>query len=393
MSGYLEHEGKKYCTEPYRTVCIGTTGGVTPCCALSNTNFGLVTEDTANSIQEIYDSKEWKRFFKKNASGNFDNVCKQACNHPGITTFKLSWKIAERENWKLRDKNAVSADIAFGNLCNLSCTMCSSVFSSEWIKIEKKENGKSNYKPWNFSEKQVKEIAEYIKDVTRVVIKGGEPMFNPRLPLFLKELAKYKTQRDFTLISNLSVIQEDSLKQLEKFQLDTTCACINASIESCDNDYYKLIRGGKDSSFDQYIQNFNLIQNNYKKINLRAHYLLNAWNMHQVKDDIEKLLDNGVRKIQMDTIIGPVEQSFLTQNLQKRQKLKKDLENIANKYPSNIFENKDEILTALNNKQVYKDKSSNIYKSKVHYDRRLLQGVNFTKTYEQLFGDYINAHA
>ena len=72
---YLNYEGKKFCTEPYRTVCIGPTGGVTACCALSKYNFGLVTEETQNSLDKIYDSKEWKRFFKNNSIGNFDNKC------------------------------------------------------------------------------------------------------------------------------------------------------------------------------------------------------------------------------------------------------------------------------------------------------------------------------
>ena len=139
MSSNMQYKGNNFCTQPYRTVCIGTTGGVSPCCALSHKSFGLVTEDSANSINEVYDSKYWKRFFKNNAAGNFDDDCLFRCDRQGITTFKQSWQIAENENWKHRNKTPVSADIAFGNLCNLSCTMCSSVFSSEWIKIDKKD--------------------------------------------------------------------------------------------------------------------------------------------------------------------------------------------------------------------------------------------------------------
>jgi hypothetical protein len=44
MTDYMQYKGNKFCTEPYRTVCIGTTGGVSPCCALSEMNFGSVTE-------------------------------------------------------------------------------------------------------------------------------------------------------------------------------------------------------------------------------------------------------------------------------------------------------------------------------------------------------------
>lgn len=391
MSKHMQYKGNRFCTEPYRTVCIGTTGGVTPCCALSDKSFGLVTEDSANSINDVYDSKYWKRFFKNNAAGNFNDDCIKRCNRRGITTFKQSWQIAENENWKHKNKTPVSADIAFGNLCNLSCTMCNSVFSSEWIKIDKKENGDSNYKPWNFSITQVKELAKYIKNVNRIVIKGGEPMYNPRFPLFLKELAKYKTNIDFTLITNLSVVQHDALEQIEKFKIGDQNPYIQASLESCDDDYYKMIRGGKDTSFETFVKNFKLIKENYPKISLRVAYLINAWSMHRIKEDIELLQDIGVNKIQMNTIFTPEEQSFTTQNNTIRRKVKKELQNIINKYPR-LIENH-EIIFQFDMLNKNTDKDENINKTKKHFDRRLLQGVTFSKTFEEMFEEYINNHA
>lgn len=392
MTEHMQYKGNKFCTEPYRTVCIGTTGGVSPCCALSEMNLGSVTEDSANSINQVYNSKQWKRFFKANQSGNFPSECVKKCNRYGITTFKESWKIAERSNWKLRDKTPISADIAFGNLCNLSCTMCSSVFSSEWIKIEKKENGSSQYKPWNFSNKQIIELAEYIKDVERIVIKGGEPMYNPRFPLFVKELAKYKTDRDFTLITNLSIIQHEALEHIEKFRIGEQHAYIQASLESCDEDYYKLIRGGKDTSFANFANNFNEIQKNYKNIRLRVHYLINAWTLHRLKDDIEILQDIGVNKISMDTIFGPEEQSFITQNKSSRKKAMKTLINLIEKYPR-LFENAADIVNQFKTDHVSNyNKGYNIMRTKEFYNRRLLQGIKFDRTFDQIFEEYLKNH-
>lgn len=392
MTEHMQYKGNKFCTEPYRTVCIGTTGGVSPCCALSEMNLGSVTEDSANSINQVYNSKQWKRFFKANQSGNFPLECVKKCNRYGITTFKESWKIAERSNWKLRDKTPISADIAFGNLCNLSCTMCSSVFSSEWIKIEKKENGSSQYKPWNFSNKQIIELAEYIKDVERIVIKGGEPMYNPRFPLFVKELAKYKTDRDFTLITNLSIIQHEALEHIEKFRIGEQHAYIQASLESCDEDYYKLIRGGKDTSFANFANNFNEIQKNYKNIRLRVHYLINAWTLHRLKDDIEILQDIGVNKISMDTIFGPEEQSFITQNKSSRKKAMKTLINLIEKYPR-LFENAADIVNQFKTDHVSNyNKGYNIMRTKEFYNRRLLQGIKFDRTFDQIFEEYLKNH-
>ncbi|NDB27982.1 radical SAM protein [archaeon] len=390
MSSNMQYKGNNFCTEPYRTVCIGTTGGVSPCCALSHKSFGLVTEDSANSINDVYDSKYWKRFFKNNAAGNFDNDCLSRCDRQGITTFKQSWQIAENENWKHRNKTPVSADIAFGNLCNLSCTMCSSVFSSEWIKIDKKEKGYSDNKPWNFSITQVKELAKYIKDVNRIVIKGGEPMYNPRFPLFLEELAKYKTEIDFTLITNLSVVQNDALEQIQKFKFGEQKPYIQASLESCDDNYYKMIRGGKDTTFETFAKNFKLIKENYSEISLRVAYLINAWSMHRIKEDIELLQDIGVEKIQMNTIFGPVEQSFTTQNYASRKKAKETLENIVNKYPK-LIENH-EIIHQFDIRDKSTNKDKNIDKTKAHFNRRLLQGVTFNNTFEEIFEEYINNH-
>lgn len=387
MSENMQYKGNRFCTEPYRTVCIGTTGGVSPCCALSHKSFGQLTEDSANSISDIYNSREWQKFFKKNAKGNYDEECIKRCDRGGITTFKQSWKIAERENWKLRKRAPVSADIAFGNLCNLSCTMCSSVFSSEWIKIEKKENGKSEYKPWNFSNQQVKDLAKYLKDVTRVVIKGGEPMFNPRFPLFVKELANYKTERDFTLITNLSIVQHEALEEIQKFSLGHQKPYIQASLESCDEDYYKLIRGGKDTSFKTFAKNFKDVKDNYPKIGLRVHYLINSWSFHRLKEDIDILLDIGAERISMDAIYGN-EQSFITQNMASRKEAIKILHIFKETYPR-LFENFDEIVNQLDTDDVSKwNKGYNIMRTKKYFDRRLLQGVQFTKTYDEMFMEY-----
>jgi organic radical activating enzyme len=270
--------------------------------------------------------------------------------------------------------------------------MCSSVFSSEWIKIEKKEKGESKYKPWNFSNKQVIELAKYIKDVERIVVKGGEPMYNPRFPLFLKELANYKTERDFILFTNLSIIQHEALEYIQQFRLGDQQPYIQASLESCDEDYYKLIRGGKDTSFKNFITNFRTIKENYPKIGIRIHFLINGWTLHRLKEDIDILLDNGVTQINFDTIFGPEEQSFVTQNHSCRKKAIMVLEDIIEKYPR-LVENKQEILNNFKTDHVTNyNKGYNIMRTKELYNRRLLQGVKFDKTYNEIFGTYLENH-
>ena len=136
---------------------------------------------------------------------------------------------------------------------------------------------------------------------------------------------------------------------------------IQASLESCDDNYYKMIRGGKDTTFETFAKNFKLIKENYSEISLRVAYLINAWSMHRIKEDIELLQDIGVEKIQMNTIFGPVEQSFTTQNYASRKKAKETLENIVNKYPRLIENHEITHQFDIRDKSTNKDKNIDIY--------------------------------
>lgn len=85
-------------------------------------------------------------------------------------------------------------DIKFSNKCNLSCRMCSPMFSS---KLATEQN--QDYKYQHISEEAMQDIKLGMHDLNEIIFAGGEPTIIPEV----MELMEYCVEHDFA--KNISV--------------------------------------------------------------------------------------------------------------------------------------------------------------------------------------------
>ena len=314
----IQNKEKNYCPAPFRQLCINPHGELSPCCMVNDPGdgFGKLTENVGSSLKDLKKGKEWRAFFKSHKKEKMPILCEDACGIHYPSEYHNQWQWADSENWQDKNIEIKRADIAFSNLCNLSCTMCSASFSSEWIKISSKKYGDIPFKPWNFSETQVKELANEVSSCNVVNIKGGEPFFNPRLKIFLKELADKNLNVHLPILTNGTVIDDEALEQFSRFTAKPTYV---VSLESTNNDLYQYIRGGK-FTYDDVCKNIDYVKNNYPNLLLKVNYVLGAWNIDNFLNDMENLRLAGIEDCNILVIHDPLEQSIKIVNHEARNK-------------------------------------------------------------------------
>lgn len=329
MKNKIQNKTKNYCPAPFRQVCINPLGELSPCCMVNTEGFGKITEDINDSIDDIQSTPAWQGFLQAHKDEKMPEICEKSCGRHFPSEYHNQWSYAEQEKWEDKTFDIKRADIAFSNLCNLTCTMCSSTFSSEWIKLSEKIGKKVSDVPWNYSVDQVKELASQLSTCELINIKGGEPFFNPRFKIFLKELADRNTDIHLPILTNGTVIDDEALTQFSRFTRKPTF-CV--SLESTNDDLYQLIRGGK-YTFSDIRKNIQYIKNNYPNLILKTNYVLGAWNIDSFKIDMENLRDAGITDCNILVIHGPLDQSIKVVNKTARMKWVKIFEEEKELYP------------------------------------------------------------
>jgi len=135
-------------------------------------------------------------------------------------------------------------DINFSNICNLSCAMCSSEFSSSWIRKDKQIMDKFDFRKHASPYTQVETVPESfveqidLEELEMIEIKGGEPTMDVMVLYFLNKLLKESPETYIHLTSNMVNLPDEFKEIIE--QLPNVS--IDVSIDGI-GDVYKYIRG------------------------------------------------------------------------------------------------------------------------------------------------------
>jgi hypothetical protein len=323
---------KNFCPAPFRQLSIGPLGELTPCCLINNEGFGRVNGDSVDvSLDEILNGKEWQDFLNAHKNEQMPEICIKHCSWSGATAeYHNQWQWAIGENWTEKEVKIERADISFSNICNLTCTMCNETFSSEWMK----EKPDLNVKSWNFSERQSKELATLVKDCKVINIKGGEPLMNQRFLSFLKELSQISVKPHLPVLSNGTTMNAEILEELSKFSEPT----IAFSLESTNDRLYSFIRGGKFTYSDTILKNLKYIKDNFPKIKVKVNYLIGAFNIDNIFEDMKNLIEDGFDEINVILIsVGPIEQSLKVVHPSVKNPLGDKFLKFVNEHKDNFF--------------------------------------------------------
>lgn len=182
---------KTFCILPFMHFYTQPDGEVKPCCIAAG--FDNKQSLHEKSIEEIFNSKDYKQLRKDMLDGKRNKVCdvcykKEDAGENSPRHFFNStgvWDIPKINKDYSVPVEFQHIDIRFSNLCNFKCRMCNHTFSSHWYEDAQKITLHKtlpylagNKKVIEASDTIIEDIIPYIKKLKSVYFAGGEPLIN-----------------------------------------------------------------------------------------------------------------------------------------------------------------------------------------------------------------------
>lgn len=251
-----------FCSFPFDHLYLHSTGNFKVCCMMDE----HVTKDdgyrhfnaTRDSLMALWNSEYYKQIRKDMLANKRLEKCKKCwiAEDSGLSSMRRSddpqrYKKHTNSDGTL-DLLPTDIELHFGNVCNLTCKMCSTQFSHmigkelikmgekdpDFLKWVKKESGLVNnwtseldlVYDWYKNEKIKKEIFEVVsKHSEKLVVIGGEPTIIPEFYELMEYCYNQKTlkNKSITVTTNLTNTNPKFTKWLKELK-DFT---IHASVD------------------------------------------------------------------------------------------------------------------------------------------------------------------
>lgn len=237
------------CKVPWISITLSANGDIKPCCVYKGGQYSLHKGDTLESTWKNLNSLR-NDFIQ----GKKPKSCIQCWDREKLLGHsRRSWYNDKIISWpdeyvldpefKLRH-----IDLNFGNTCNLKCRMCGSWGSTAWFKEEKLLNALNPnfnrsvvYSPTIIDGNYWKDKKEVFKNLERIDFKGGEPLMQEGMFVFLEYLIEWGFAENITIAYTTNGTQTPSiLKDLwPKFKKVKVVISVEGT-----GDLYEYIRGG-----------------------------------------------------------------------------------------------------------------------------------------------------
>lgn len=276
------------CKAPFVGLTIDPSGQIIMCCA---------TGDRQQFNAKITDVEDLTEFFR----GKQYEHLRSKMTSEGINGIKECWKCAEAvkkgamEEIYNYDRYTPSDDlniryleVTTSNVCNQTCAMCSSYFSTKWRKIE------SQFPHWAYdkhqtfalSDESIEKILRVIPNLGHLNIKGGEPFADKNNLKILTKVAETNPKCEVIITSNFQNIPEEWFEPLSKLEN----LIIGASVDGTGKTY-DWIRGG---DFENTY--FNILEFQ-QKLNVRVNInmcisLYNIFNLRKTQEMFDGYVQN-----------------------------------------------------------------------------------------------------
>jgi organic radical activating enzyme len=290
-----------YCPLPFNHTTISTDGYYNVCCINSTPaehQFHLNDGDFNNWQKNSY-CQEVKQYFADQRQHPGCSTCWDA-EASGLTSYRQrilkEYKILGSVEYQ---EQLLNIEISVGNLCNLSCVMCteknSSLLLAENLKLKINKHNQQDFK-WN--EENFVNLYRNLKLKPRLInLRGGEPFYNKKIFEILDSFDPEDTKNTVIHITtNGTVWNNEWAKVLSKFKLVRLMFSVDAV-----GDLYNYIR---------YPGNFKVVENNIKNIvqhkNIKPliHATLQNLNILYI-DKLIQWADNLEIYLELEAITGP----------------------------------------------------------------------------------------
>lgn len=172
-----------FCYSPWTNLDISPQGDISPCCKFRLEKYSQQYNIQTATVSEYQNSNLVKKIQQDFINNQWPAGCErcQIEEQNGIQSKRqldyIRWK-DQYLNYKLDQPKLITASIAFGNTCNLTCITCNSYSSSRWQK-EYKEIYNINYRPLHFYKKEfVLDFVTQAPSIIHIDIPGGEPFLS-----------------------------------------------------------------------------------------------------------------------------------------------------------------------------------------------------------------------
>lgn len=240
---------KTYCVNLFSQVATDNLGYLRPCCQFDE---GVVDENGRKiHIQdmtplEFFNSKEMKEMRRKANAGERVPGC-QNCytmEDNGATSMRMRDNYNHQKTIEMVGSDEAQStihafDLRAGNLCNLGCVMCAPTASSKLDNLFRKHGSRTfsddmlhldelgetrNIKTWYEDEGIISTILDQTQDISKLWLLGGEPFINKTNFKILEALEHKGKHLELEVSTNLTVMNEELLSILSKFNTTLKCS-------------------------------------------------------------------------------------------------------------------------------------------------------------------------
>lgn len=308
---------KNFCVAPFIQCTTHPNTSFSPCPYLGGTTWdgdkqNIMSQWTGNDLQKLrqqfiddqrpticqrcwHEEDNHKRSLRQRLFDPIDGTSDFAVlNRPNISE-QLRSRIATQEYLK----GPEILTIKNGNICNARCRTCHPGDSSRWIGDAKKLaniTGTTIYatdqREVNWSDAQLAEILAISRNLKRLELFGGEPMYNKKVHALLLDIVKSGDSSHITLYVNTngSVDIVEKLPFIKEFQQVE----IGVSIDGVDQQF-DYIRNGLDyrviekniSRWQEFFHKSGIV---YSIDAISTVEILNVYYLPELKDRITKIL-------------------------------------------------------------------------------------------------------
>lgn len=240
---------ERFCIAPFYQLTTHPTGSYSPCPYLGGTSW-----KNSGSILDKWKNKSLEDLRKDFLENKQPDICSRCWHEEKNGKRSLRLRLFDPINFTsdysiysdnltqesiinhVKSRNYLNSPkvltIKNGNICNAKCRVCHPGDSSRWISDSKKldlsireEYGYNiNSKEINWSDEQIQEILYISKNLVRLELFGGEPVYNKKVHKLLLEIVRRGYSENITLYINtngsVDIVQKiPFIKEFKKVEI------------------------------------------------------------------------------------------------------------------------------------------------------------------------------
>ena len=291
------------CKAPYLGITIDPAGNINMCCnTMDREQFGVKITDVDN-LEKFFKGKSYDKLRNQMSTVGME----------GIKNCEVCWVVnqgleAEITNYDRRAEHVAQGGIpgfsapdpykkfsiedpikltylemTTSNVCNQTCVMCDSFFSTKWKKLEHHFDRGVN-PAFSMSDESVDKILDSLYNLKLLQIKGGEPFADKNNLKILTRLVEVNPDCRVILVSNFQHIPDEWWPVL----MALNCLQVGASVDGT-HEMFDWIRGG---SFDKVTENINEFNRLIDcKFGFSVNMCISIYNLYNIKATQEYFKD------------------------------------------------------------------------------------------------------